>query len=105
MQMRSNYIVSLDVHIHYVCIGQKCSLSKMKKNNVGLMVDEKSINSRDGLSSYKNNTRHSVEHCSPHPMPPPLPPGYVLLAYLIDFRMIKLYLLPVCWQSMEEVLQ
>ena len=28
-------------------------------------------------------------------------PSYISLAYLIDFRMIKLYLL--CWQTMEEV--
>ena len=25
------------------------------------------------------------------------------MVYPIDFRMIKLYLLPICWQSMEEV--
>ena len=33
-----------------------------------------------------------------------LAPGYNSLAYLIHFRMIKLYLLPIiCWQSMDEV--
>ena len=35
---------------------------------------------------------------------PPSPP-LRFTGYLIDFRMIKLYLLPICWQSMEEVLQ
>ena len=33
----------------------------------------------------------------------PMAPGYISLAYFIDFRMIKLYLLPICWQSMEDV--
>ena len=41
-------------------------------------------------------TRLSVEHCT-------MVPSYISLAYLIDFRMIKFYLLPKCWQSMEEV--
>ena len=30
-------------------------------------------------------------------------PGHISLAYLIDFRMIKLYLLPIRWQNMKEV--
>ena len=33
----------------------------------------------------------------------PMAPSYISLAYLIDFRLIKLYLLPISWQSMEEV--
>ena len=33
----------------------------------------------------------------------PMAPGYISLAYHIDIRMIKFYLLPICWQSMEEV--
>ena len=57
MQMRSNYVVSLDVYIHYVCIGQKCSLCKMKNNNVGLMVDEKNIKTRDGLRIQALDTK------------------------------------------------
>ena len=28
---------------------------------------------------------------------------YQELDYLIDFRMIKCYLLPICWQGIEEV--
>ena len=46
-------------------------------------------------------TRRSVEHCTPHPMAT----GYISLAYLIDFRMIKLYLLPICWQNGRGTLQ
>ena len=60
MQMRSNYVVSLDVHIHYVCIGPKCSLCKMKNNNVGLMVDEKNIKTRDGLRIQALDTKRPV---------------------------------------------
>ena len=47
-----------------------------------------------------NATRRSVEHCTQHAMAP----GYISLAYLIDFRMIKLYLLPML-ANMEVVLQ
>ena len=39
-------------------------------------------------------TRRSVEHCTLHPMAP----HYISLAYLIYFRMIKIYLIPICWQ-------
>ena len=39
-------------------------------------------------------TIHSVEHCTLHA-------GYIALAYLIGI--IKLYLLPLCLQKMEEV--
>ena len=30
-------------------------------------------------------------------------PGYISMAFLIDFGMMKLYLLPLCWQNIEEV--
>ena len=33
----------------------------------------------------------------------PMATGCISLAYHIDFRMIKFYLLPTCWHSMEEV--
>ena len=51
----------------------------------------------DIISSIK--TRHSIEHCTLHA------DGarqHFTMAYLIDFRMIKSYLVPLCWQNMEE---
>ena len=33
----------------------------------------------------------------------PMVPCYISLGYLIYFRMIKFYVLPICWQSVEEV--
>ena len=44
-------------------------------------------------------TRHSVEHCTLH-----ADGAWIHFTGLsIVFRMIKLYLLPIYWQSMEEV--
>ena len=43
------------------------------------------------LFLFAEITRHSVEHCTCTTMAP----GYISLAYLIDFRMIKLYRLPM----------
>ena len=62
-----------------------------------LQIDLDGGSSRNRLDKSPN--RCSVEHCTPHADVAWLH----FTGYLIDFKMIKFYLVPICWQSMEEV--